>query len=118
MDSGLDAAGPELDRVRASVANEAGRIETTVKANPQGFTFAGLASKPWHDPADFPWLAAFVDKTDAISSEAERVLRRGEGIQKYDYVGLDGDFWKSFKFVSATRRRRTTCPNAPKPPRC
>jgi beta-hydroxylase len=90
-----------FERVIASVKNEAGTIETTVKANPQGFAFAGLTSKPWHDPKDFPWIAAFEDAVDEIASEAERVLRlEGDRIQKYDYVGLDGDFWKSFKFVA------------------
>lgn len=89
-----------LERVEASVANESGNIETTVKPNPQGFTFAGITSKPWHDPKDFPWVAAFEDAVEKITEEAEDVLKIGERITKYDYVGLDGDFWKSFKFVA------------------
>lgn len=93
-------SGDGLERVQASVANEAGQIETTVKPNPQGFTFAGIASKPWHDPADFPWVAGFEDAVDKITEEAELVLKIGDRVTNYDYVGLDGDFWKSFKFVA------------------
>ena len=90
-----------LSRVSASLETEEGTGATTVRAYPQGFTFAGLSSKPWHDPTDFPWLAAFVSSVDDILAEAMSVLKVHEThIQKYDYVGLDGDFWQSFKFVA------------------
>ena len=99
------AAG--LQRAKASISSELGESETTVRPNPQGFTFAGLTSKPWHDAADFDWVAGFENSVDAITEEFERVnARYREGIRKYKYAGLDGGHWKSFQFV--TRHRELT----------
>ncbi len=103
MECARSGAGKDADLVRvdASIATETGLGATTVRANPQGFTFAGLNSKPWHDPADFDWLPAFVDATEEILGEAETVLRaHSDRIEKYQYVGLDGDFWRSFKLAT------------------
>ncbi|AIT79478.1 beta-amylase [Novosphingobium pentaromativorans US6-1] len=90
----------ELGRVRASIDWEGSASAVSVRANPQGFTFAGLTSKPWHDPKDFAWLPAFVDAVDELRAEAEAVLLNHETrIEHYHYVGLDGDFWRNFSFV-------------------
>lgn len=93
-----------LQRVDASIASESGASATTVRPSPQGFTFAGLTSKPWHDPADFPWVQAFEDAIDQIAAEFEEVSKLPQGkINTYKYAGLEGEFWKSFSF--ATRHR-------------
>jgi beta-hydroxylase len=89
-----------LERITASIACEAGLADVSVRANPQGFTFAGLTSKPWHDPADFGWLPAFVDAVDDVRAEAQAVLAgHDERIEHYHYVGLGGNFWRNFSFV-------------------
>lgn len=89
-----------LDRVALSIADEAGMAGNSVRPNPRGFTFAGLTSKPWHDPADFPWLQGFVDATAAIREEAERAMQQhGSRLEQYHYVGLGGNFWTNFSFV-------------------
>lgn len=49
----------ELERVNVSIASQQGETATSVRPDPQGFTFAGLTSRPWHDTAEFPWVAAF-----------------------------------------------------------
>lgn len=93
-----------LQRVDASIASESGLSATTVRPSPQGFTFAGLTSKPWHDPADFPWVTAFEEAVDEITAEFEKVSRlEQEKINTYKYAGLEGDFWKSFQFVTRHR---------------
>lgn len=98
------AAHTQMERVDASIASDSGSSDTTVRPNPQGFTFAGLTSKPWHDPRDFPWVAAFEEAVDAITAEYESVCEMHQGsIAAYKYAGLEGDFWKSFQF--ATRHR-------------
>jgi beta-hydroxylase len=93
-----------LQRVDVSIASESGLSATTVRPSPQGFTFAGLTSKPWHDPADFPWVAAFEEAVDEITAEFEKVSRlEQERINTYKYAGLEGDFWKSFQLVTRHR---------------
>jgi beta-hydroxylase len=95
------AKDADLGRIDASIATEIGIGTTTVRASPQGFTFAGLSSKPWHDRADFNWLPAFVDATDKILAEAEAIMKsHDDRIEMYHYVGLDGDFWRSFKLAT------------------
>jgi|GEM_PF-1543710 len=94
----------DVERINASIATEAGSGTTTVRANPQGFTFAGLTSKPWHDPEDFLWVSGFVSAVDEILEEAESVLNIHEDrIEMYRYVGLDGEFWRSFKLAARHR---------------
>lgn len=89
-----------LERITLSIADEAGLAVVSVRPNPRGFSFAGLTSKPWHDPADFPWLQGFVSTTSAIRQEAEQALRlHCDRVEKYHYVGLGGDFWSNFSFV-------------------
>jgi len=102
MRGALERTGPSagLDRVRASIDWEDSASSVSVRPNPQGFTFAGLTSRPWHDPKDFAWLPAFVDAVDDLRAEAEAVLLNHETrIEHYHYVGLDGDFWRNFSFV-------------------
>ena len=92
------------ERIAASIATERGTFTTTVRANPQGFTFAGLSSKPWHDPEDFAWVADFEENVDAITEEAKAVLNlHTDKVEMYPYVGLEGNFWKSFSFASRHR---------------
>lgn len=101
IDHGAAKDDAALERVRASIATEAGRGETTARANTQGFAFAGLTAKPWHDPNDIPWVAAFEAATDEILAEAMAVLGDPDsGVEAYAYAGLDGDFWRSFKFAA------------------
>ncbi|WP_041558792.1 aspartyl/asparaginyl beta-hydroxylase domain-containing protein [Novosphingobium sp. PP1Y] len=96
----INGAPAELGRVRASIDWEGSASAVSVRPNPQGFTFAGLTSRPWHDPKDFAWLPAFVDAVDDVRAEAEAVLLDHETqIEHYHYVGLDGDFWRNFSFV-------------------
>ena len=98
------AQTPGLERVSISIASQQGKTATTVRPNPQGFTFAGLTSRPWHDPAQFPWVRAFENAVDEITAEFDRVRRGHDGaITAYDYAGLEGKFWQSFQF--ATRHR-------------
>lgn len=102
MRGALERTGPSagLDRVRASIDWEDSASSVSVRPNPQGFTFAGLTSRPWHDPKDFAWLPAFVNAVDDLRAEAEAVLLNHETrIEHYHYVGLDGDFWRNFSFV-------------------
>ena len=99
-----DRAGEVLERVRVSINSEAGNSDTTVRPSPQGFTFAGLTSRPWHDVQDFPWVKAFEDSIDEIAGEFEAVSKRHKDeIHAYKYAGLEGDFWKSFQFVTRHR---------------
>lgn len=95
---------PGLERVAASIASEEGSSATTVRPDPQGFTFAGLTSKPWHEASDFPWVAAFEDAVEDITAEY-RALRQehADNIKAYDYAGLEGEFWQSFQFVTRHR---------------
>ncbi|CDO34251.1 aspartyl/asparaginyl beta-hydroxylase domain-containing protein [Novosphingobium sp. KN65.2] len=102
MRGALERTGPSagLDRVRASIDWEDSASSVSVRPNPQGFTFAGLTARPWHDPKEFAWLPAFVDAVDDLRAEAEAVLLNHETrIEHYHYVGLDGDFWRNFSFV-------------------
>ncbi|SLJ96920.1 aspartyl/asparaginyl beta-hydroxylase domain-containing protein [Novosphingobium mathurense] len=102
MRGALERTGPSagLDRVRVSIDWEDSASSVSVRPNPQGFTFAGLTSRPWHDPKDFAWLPAFVNAVDDLRAEAEAVLLNHETrIEHYHYVGLDGDFWRNFSFV-------------------
>ena len=111
-------AASSHERIAASIAGEAGESQVSVRADTRGFTFAGLTSKPWHDPKDFAWLPAFVEEAEAIRHEAETVLlRHREQVETYHYVGLEGDFWKNFSF--AKRHREITenlalCPTTAK----
>jgi beta-hydroxylase len=101
MRNALQALSPKvLDRVATSIDDEAGTAGHSVRSNPRGFAFAGLTSKPWHDPADFPWLNGFVESIGDIRDEAEAVLKgHHDRVEHYHYVGLDGDFWTNFSFV-------------------
>lgn len=95
---------PELERVTASIASEEGLTETTVRPDPQGFTFAGLTSKPWYDAREFPWVAAFEEAIDDITAEYEALRQaHADNIQAYRYAGLEGEFWQSFQFVTRHR---------------
>lgn len=97
----MDGDGVGTERIRASINTQTGHFSTTVRPNPQGFTFAGITSKPWHNPADFPWVADFEAAVDAITEEATNVLKLHSGkVENYFYAGLDGDFWKSFKLAT------------------
>lgn len=95
-----------LARIRASFETEHGTASTSVRPNPQGFTLAGLTSKPFHDPAAFAWMRAFERNVDAIRAEAEAVLQlHRERVDIYNYPGLDGDQWKAFKLVARHKPR-------------
>jgi len=110
-----DRAGEALERVHVSIKSEAGNSDTTVRPSPQGFTFAGLTSRPWHDVQDFGWVRAFEQSIDEITGEFEAVcMRHKEEIHAYKYAGLEGDFWKSFQFVTRHREipeNAAMCPN-------
>lgn len=93
------AAGADLARVRASLDSEAGQSATSTRPNPQGFNFAGISSRPWHEPAAFPWIAGFNAAADQVRAEALAALGRGEA-DIYKYPGLEGDQWKAVKFVA------------------
>lgn len=102
MRDALNAAGPaaNLRRIEASIDWEDSAKTVSVRANPRGFTFAGITSKPWHDPAEFDWIPGFVGAVDALKAEAEAVLAgHDDRIERYYYIGLDGDFWRNFSFV-------------------
>lgn len=105
---------PELERVSVSIASEEGSTDTTVRPDPQGFTFAGLTSKPWYAASDFPWVAAFEEAVDEITAEYEALRQQhADGIKAYSYAGLEGDFWQSFQFVTRHRElpeRTALCP--------
>lgn len=106
---------PPLERVAASIASESGASDTTVRPDPQGFTFAGLTSKPWHDTADFPWVKAFEEAVDTIEAELRAVMERDSAaITTYKYAGLEGDFWQSFQFVTRHRELPDNIALAPK----
>jgi beta-hydroxylase len=93
-----------LDRVRASIATEAGGGSTNVRPNPQGFTLAGLTSRPWHHSDELPWMQAFIDATDDIRREALQALdAHSDSIITYKYPGLEGDQWKAFKLAARYR---------------
>jgi beta-hydroxylase len=90
-----------MARVRSSFATETGTATTSARPNPQGFTLAGITSRPFHDPASFEWMRAFEERFDEIRAEAEAVLSiHKESVDIYKYPGLDGDQWKAFKFVA------------------
>lgn len=100
---GLDKDA-DLSRLQSSIETEFGTAVTSVRPNPQGFTLAGLTSRPWHDPVSFSWMRAFEETFDEIRAEAEAVLSlHDERVDIYKYPGLDGDQWKAFKF--ATRHK-------------
>ncbi|MDP1556298.1 MAG: aspartyl/asparaginyl beta-hydroxylase domain-containing protein [Hyphomonas sp.] len=100
----LAAGSPDTDglaRVRVSFDNEMGRATTNVRPGPQGFNLAGVTSRPFHDPASFPWMRAFEENVGAIRAEAEAVLKLHAGkIDIYKYPGLEGEMWKAFKLVA------------------
>ncbi|MEX0644460.1 MAG: aspartyl/asparaginyl beta-hydroxylase domain-containing protein, partial [Parvularculaceae bacterium] len=90
-----------LERIRMSIATEAGGGSTNVRPNPQGFFVAGLTSRPWHDPKTLPWIAGFTAAVDDIRREALYVLdAHHDAITVYKYPGLDGDQWKAFKLAT------------------
>jgi beta-hydroxylase len=103
----LISLAPDTDglaRVRSSFDTEMGRSTTNVRPNPQGFTLAGLTSRPFHDPRDFHWMRAFEEQADEIRTEAEGVLRlHQDKIDIYKYPGLDGEKWKAFSLVARRR---------------
>lgn len=107
-----DAPVPE--RVQASIRSEAGQGDTTVRASPQGFTFAGLTSRPWHDARDFPWIGPFEEAVDQITAEFEAIQQRhSSSIHAYKYAGLEGEFWQSFQFVTRHRELAANLPLCP-----
>ena len=109
------ASRPELVRARASIMSEHGESATTVRPNPQGFTFAGLTSKPWHDAADFPWVRAFEDSVENIAREFLALDRSNrDTIHPYRYAGLEGEFWQSFQFVTRHRELASNTALCPK----
>ncbi|GGC07662.1 hypothetical protein GCM10011494_27860 [Novosphingobium endophyticum] len=108
MREALQFADPDanVNRIAASIDWEDSSSEISVRASPQGFTFVGLTSKPWHDPEEFSWMPRFVEAVDALRTEAETVLaRHDDRIERYHYVGLDGDYWHNFSFVQRHEER-------------
>ena len=110
-----EQAGEALERVHVSINSEAGNSDTTVRPSPQGFTFAGLTSRPWHDVQAFPWVKAFEESIEDITGEFEALIKlHKDEIHAYRYAGLEGDFWKSFQFVTRHREipeNEAMCPH-------
>lgn len=107
-------ASDGLERIRASIATEAGGGSTNVRPNPQGFFIAGLTSRPWHDPESLPWIAGFKAAVADLREEALHVLdAHRESIKVYKYPGLDGDQWKAFTLVSRYREFPENLARAP-----
>ncbi|MFZ5618064.1 MAG: aspartyl/asparaginyl beta-hydroxylase domain-containing protein [Pseudomonadota bacterium] len=100
----VSSRDPSLARIEASVQSNAGATATTARPHPKGFFIAGLASKPWHESAEFPWAANFEREFPRILAEAKAAL--GETFDKlehYHYPGIDTDRWKIYSFIADRR---------------
>jgi aspartyl/asparaginyl beta-hydroxylase (cupin superfamily) len=59
----------------------------------------GLTSKPWHDPADYPAIAAIARRLEELHPEIEeeifRTSRSGEGMLRYEHYKVHDEDWKA-----------------------
>ena len=78
--------GADLSRVAAAFDRYVGRTphaSTHALQEPTFLFVPGLPDQPWWDRADFPFLAAIEDATDAIRAELLDVLADEEGLLPY-----------------------------------
>ncbi|UAJ10188.1 aspartyl/asparaginyl beta-hydroxylase domain-containing protein [Polymorphobacter megasporae] len=84
--SELAAAGVDAATVHPRFA-EAMAITTGVAAPypqaPTSFYYPRLAAIPFHDPADFPWVAAIAAQAPAMRAEVEAVIAAQSGLAPY-----------------------------------
>ena len=56
---------------------------------PTNFYFPGLPQKPWYDPAEFEWVAAFEAAVPEMRAEVLTVLEGNEGLEPYVQADQD-----------------------------
>ena len=69
----------------------------------RGLEFPGLSSRPWHDPASFPWVRVLEDNFEVIREEVLAALGRGESLKQYRYPGLSTSKWQSLMLYEDRR---------------
>lgn len=98
-----DGDPTSLQRLEQCIAIALGRLPTPelpAGQKPAKFFYPGLSSKPWHDPAESPALAALTSKLEAgwreILAEYERVS--GDAFESYEpgrFAEVKEKDWKS-----------------------
>ena len=117
-----------LTRVEAALAIYLGDIAPNypdARQRPLFLFFPGIASQPYYDRAQFPWLAALERETDAIRSELLNMLAAEHGFEPFlrfdsaakveDYLrGTGGQqAWQGFFFYRHGERRDDNAARCP-----
>jgi len=118
-----------LARVEASLAiylGEASANYPDPRQRPLFLFFPGIASQPYYDRAQFPWLAALEGETGAIRDELLNMLAAERGFEPFlrfdsnakveDYLrGTDGQqAWQGFFFFRHGERRDDNAARCPR----
>lgn len=62
----------------------------------RGIEFPGLTSRPWHDPAGFPWMRRLEEAYPLIEREVMAMLAQpAAGLKQYRYPGVSSAKWQS-----------------------
>jgi aspartyl/asparaginyl beta-hydroxylase (cupin superfamily) len=82
----------------------------------RGIEFPGLTSRPWHDPADFPWMQRLEEASPMIRNEITAMLRQPTTtLAQYRYPGVSSSDWRSLMlFCEPNGFVRENCEKMPK----
>ena len=103
-----------LDRIEAGLSEVIAGEAIAGAVPDQRITFMrvpGLSAKPFHDPLEFPWNAAFEAATEDVLEEFRQVEEEGTGFTSFDGYGRG---WLAWLFSSEGRWFPETMAKAPK----
>jgi len=104
-------------KAAAATIIQSGLCKTTAKFRPTPtmFSFPGLASKPFYDPKDFPWVQTLEDNYEPIKSE---YLRLKSANTKSDYDpqshSLHSGNWEWHSYLIKGHRQHHFAAQCPK----
>jgi len=104
----------QLERVKLTCEADTRLLTDNLLPSPKGRPLYNLASKPWHDVADFPWASELERNFRDILAEALAVLDEAKGFSSYDYPGVNKGGWTSFSFVSQSKENVENLRRCPK----
>ncbi|WP_193615716.1 aspartyl/asparaginyl beta-hydroxylase domain-containing protein [Massilia sp. YMA4] len=106
--------GPDATRrLTDSIDCRRGALDVNPFQMRRGLMLADLPATAWHDPAEFPWVAAFESAGDAIQAEALRACGGASGLAAYQYPGAVQGNWNVFWLVrnnQLTPEAEAMCP--------
>jgi hypothetical protein len=104
----------QLERVTLTCNADTHLLPDNVLPSPKGRPLFLLASKPWYEAADFPWVLELERNFRDILAEALSVLNNRQDFGAYDYPGVNQGGWKSFSFVSQGKENVQNLARCPK----